>query len=62
MMEKRCNIKANKQAKQKPQNEKLCVYRSTDITAKKTSSRKQKAHRSKLLLAQIAGKTEDWLY
>lgn len=52
MMENTGNIKANKQAKQKPQHGKLCIYQYADTTAKKNKLKKTKIHRSKLLPTQ----------
>lgn len=42
-MENRCNIQANKQTKQKPQNEKLCIYQYADITGNKNKLKKTKS-------------------
>lgn len=52
IMENGGNIKANKQAKQKPQHEKLCIYQYADTTAKQNKVKKTKVHRSKLLPIQ----------
>lgn len=42
-MENRCNIKAKKQAKQKPQYEELCTYQYADMTAEKNKLKKTKS-------------------
>lgn len=46
MMENRYSIKANKQVKQKPQNEKLCMYQYADVTAKKNKNKPAKTTKS----------------